>query len=788
MPNTDRTDGSSRNNYFPQNRWRPETGIQAFSSFLFRFFHHFYARQTTFRPVEKTIPMKKTFAFYCLLAFSPLCLLAQKPITLDDCFVYFRFYPESGPDFQYLKDGVHYVDADEKGLHIHDVRKQGFDSLVPLNLPPELKGYDQFEFSDDETKLLLRTKKEPVYRHSVLANYFVHDLKTGNTVPVYEGGKQQFAALSPDGNNVAFVANNNLFFKDLASGKTIRVTSDGEKNKIINGLPDWVYEEEFSPVTGEGMVAVKWSPNGSKLAFIRFDESQVPEFPLTWYKGGMYPERTSFKYPKVGEPNSTVSVHLYDVDADIMVGQIDALEADDYVPRLHWTTDNQLVVTRLNRRQDTLELLLAMTSRVISDDGKNWIPVRPLLQEVDRAYVDVHDNLVFLKNGREFIWTSEYNGFNHIYLHGLDGKMLRPLTTGNFDVTAFYGVDEKNGKFYYQTATPSPMDRQVWEGNLAGGEPRLLTPQKGTNDAAFSPSFEYYTLNRSDANTPALVTLCNRKGQAIDTFTDNTRILKAREEYGFVNKEFFSFKLADGTELNGWMLRPAILDSTKKYPVLFDNYGGPGSQTVQNQYDGYMGAWHQMLVQKGYVIVSVDNRGTGARGRDFKKCTQLQLGKYETEDQIAAARYLGTLPWVDAGRIGIWGWSFGGYLSTSCILKGNDVFKMAMAVAPVVNWKWYDSAYTERFMHTTRDNAQGYEDNSPIHFADRLRGGNYLICHGIADDNVHWQQTVEMINALIKANKQFDTYYYPNRNHGIYGQNATRHLFTKLTDFVLEKL
>jgi len=733
--------------------------------------------------------MKKTISLSAFLLCSFL-LFSQKEITLDDCFLYFKFYPESGPDFHYLKDGVHYADADEKGLHIHDVRKPDFDSLVLLNLPSEATSFDQFEFSGDESKLLLRTKTEAVYRHSVLANYFVYDLKTGEVQPVFEGAKQQFAALSPDGTNVVFVVNNNLYYKDLVTKKTTQITRDGEKNKIINGLPDWVYEEEFSPVSADGMVATKWSPDGSKIAFIRFDEREVPEFPLTWYEGGMYPRQSSFKYPKVGEPNSVVSVHLYDVDAANMVGQIDALEADDYVPRINWTVDNQLVITRLNRRQDTLELLLAMTNRIIrdADENKNWIPVRPLLQETDPAYVDIHDNLIFLKNGQQFIWTSEHSGFNHVYLHGMDGKMVRPLTSGNFDVTSFYGFDEKNGKFYYQTATPTPLDRQVWEGSLAGGEPRLLTPKSGTSEASFSPSFDFYTLKWSDANTPTVATLCNRKGEALDTFTDNARIRQIREEYGFVKKEFFKFKLADGTELNGSMLRPAVLDSTKKYPILFDIYGGPNSQMVQNQYDGYVGAWHQLLVQKGYVVVSVDNRGTGARGRDFRKMTQLQLGKLETEDQIATARYLGSLPWADAGRIGIWGWSFGGYLSTSCILKGNDVFKMAMAVAPVTNWKWYDSAYTERFMRTTKDNAKGYEDNSPVNFANRLRGGNYLICHGMADDNVHWQQTTEMINALIKANKQFETYYYPNRNHGIYGKNATRHLFTKLTDFVLEKL
>ena len=583
-----------------------------------------------------------------------------------------------------------------------------------------------------------------------------------------------------------------MYVKDLKSGQTTQITRDGAKNKIINGLPDWVYEEEFSPVDGDGMVATKWSPDGSMLAFIRFDETNVPEFPLTWYEGANYPRRSTFKYPKVGSPNSVVSVHLYDAEAGSMTGEVMGLEPDDYVPRINWTTDNQLVMSRLNRRQDTLELLLAVPARLINDpeNSKKWIPSRLLLQETDAAYVELEseNKLTFLQQGG-FLWTSERSGFQHIHQFSPSpGVTGRDATPGNFDVTAFYGVDHKNNKFYYQTATPTPLDRQVWEGDLKGGAPRLLTPKNGTNDAVFSPTFDYFTHSWQDANTPPFVTLCKRSGEVLRTLTANERVIQLRKEYGFVDKKFFQIQLADSTLLNAWMLQPARMDSTRKYPILLDNYGGPGSQTVQNQYDGYVGSWHQLLVQKGYVVVSVDNRGTGARGRDFKKCTQLQLGKFETQDQIAAARYFRAQPWVDAGRIGIWGWSFGGYLSTSCILKGNDVFKMAMAVAPVTNWKWYDSAYTERYMHTTKDNAAGYEENSPVNFASMLRGDNYLICHGTADDNVHWQQTTEMINALVKANKQFETYYYPNRNHGIYGDNATRHLFTKLTDFVLEKL
>lgn len=741
--------------------------------------------------------MTKSFSFLAAFFLAlPFGLFAQKNITLEECFTFFKFYPQNGTNFQYLKDGVRYVQADRDGvLHLLDVRNDQLDSNITLDLPEALRGFDQFEFSEDESKLLLRTETEPVYRHSVLAKYHVYDFKTNQVESISDLGKQQFVTLSPDASQVAFVLGNNLYIKDLITKKVSQITRDGAPNLIINGLPDWVYEEEFSPVDGDGMVATRWSPDGSKLAFIRFDESGVPEMPLTWYEGGLYPRRSSFKYPKVGEANSVVSVHLYDVHTQAMLGKVMGLDASDYCPRIHWTVDNQLVVTRLNRRQDTLDLLVALPDRVMYDqeDRTNWIPTRLLLQETDAAYVDVESDkkLIFLEDKKHFLWMSERSGWNHIYRYPLVQNASTqpiPLTFGRFDVTAFYGVDEKSGKFYFQAATPTPLDRQVWEGDLNGGDARLLTPPSGTHEAHFSPTFAYFTHIWSDANTPPVVAICDRNDDTLRIVTKNERVRKLRQEYGFVQKEFFEFPLPNGTFLNGWMLRPSKLDSLKKYPILFDNYGGPGSQTVLNQYDGYMGSWHQMLVQKGYVVVSVDNRGTGGRGRDFKKCTQLQLGKLETEDQIAAARYLGSQAWADPNRLGIWGWSFGGYLSTSCILKGNDVFKMAMAVAPVTNWKWYDTAYTERYMHTTQDNARGYEENSPVNFANRLHGDNYLICHGMTDDNVHWQQAVEMIDALVKANKPFETYYYPNRNHGIYGENATRHLFSKLTDFVLEKL
>jgi len=734
--------------------------------------------------------MKKSALLFCLFLFV-FDINAQKSITLDDCFTFFKFYPEYAGDFQYSPDGMHYLTSEEDGIVEYDLTSGAQTRvIVAKSALTDAGEWDEFTFNADQSKVMLRANVKPVYRHSVLADYWIYDLKTQKLTNLNEGGEIQFAAFSPSGREIAFIVHNNLYYKNLLTNEVKKITSDGAENKVRNGIPDWVYEEEFSPVTGEGMVATKWSPDGSKIAFIRFDESRIKEFTMNFYTGAMYPEQKSFKYPKVGEENSTVSVRIYDLDAQ-KTSTVMGLEADDYVPRIYWTNDNKLALYRLNRRQDTLEFLVTIPGRAMFDAEENttYLPLRPLLQEYNRAYVDIHDNLTFLKDGRHFLWTSEQNGFNHVYLRDFDSAdSTRQLISGNFDVTAFYGLDEKSGKFYYQTATPTPLDRQVWEGDLKGASPRLLTPGNGTWDAAFNPNFERYVLTHSDVNTPPQITLRQRDGLQLRSLVDNANAIKNRKEYGMVDKTFWTFKTPDGTELNGWMLKPQTLEPGKKYPVLFDVYGGPGSQTVQNQYDGYMDPWRQLLVKKGVIVVSVDNRGTGARGEAFKKCTQLQLGKYETEDQISAARYLGTLPYVDPGRIGIWGWSFGGYLSTSCILKGNTTFKMAMAVAPVTNWKWYDSAYTERYMHTTKDNAQGYEDNSPVNFADKLRGSNYLICHGVADDNVHWQQSVEMINALIKANKQFETYYYPNRNHGIYGDHATIHLFTKLTSFIENKL
>jgi len=566
-----------------------------------------------------------------------------------------------------------------------------------------------------------------------------------------------------------------MFVKDLNTGTEKAITTDGQTNSIINGTTDWVYEEEFAFVK-----AFQWSPDGKKIAYMRFDESEVREFTMTMHRDDAYPEYVTFKYPKVGEQNAIVTVHIYDITSGTTTNVALGDEWPEYyIPRISWTKDtSQLCIFYMNRHQNDLRLLLAD-----AETGRT----RVLLRETNPYYIDVDDDLTFLEDGKHFIWTSEKDGYNQIYLYTMDGEVAQKLTPDAYDVTSFYGVDEANGMVYYQAAEPSPLERQVYAVNLKGRKKTRLTSLDGWNDAQFSSTFDYFVLTHSTANSAPVYAVYDRSGAQVRLIEDNAGMADLQGEYGWSQIEFFSFTTSEGVELNGKMIQPAAMEEGKKYPVMMFVYGGPGSQTVKNQWDAFNHWWFQMLAQQGYVVVSVDNRGTGARGQEFKKMTYQQLGKFETIDQIETARYLGSLPYIDADRIGIWGWSYGGYMSSLCILKGNDVFKSAIAVAPVTNWKWYDTIYTERYMRTDDENPEGYKDNSPVYFADRLKG-NYLLIHGMADDNVHFQNAAEMANALVRHNKQFETYFYPNRNHGIFGGLTRLHLYTKMTNFITSTL
>lgn len=702
----------------------------------------------------------------------------SQKITVDDIWGKYMFYPNYVPGFNFMNDGEHYTTMDDNIIFVNSIKsnKEDRESLFEWDLMNEKYGYEGklngYTFSDDESKILLKVDSESIYRRSSVAHYYVYDVASKTVVPVLKDKKIRDVSIDPTNKKVAYVFDNNIYYLDLVTNKTVQVTTDGKMNEVINGAADWVYEEEFSITK-----AYEWNADGTALAYVRFDEKEVPEFIMTNYTNKMYPEYVKFKYPKVGENNSKVQAFIYTTGNNKTLN-VDLPNAYEYIPRLKWTKDpNELIVFSMNRHQNELYL-----NQVNATSGK----VSILLKETSKYYVDIHDNMVFLPNNKGFLWTSEKDGYNHVYHYNNDGSLNAQLTKGKYDITRFYGYDKVRNAIYYQAAKKNPMEREIYMLDLNRNKERTIADKKGTNSAQFSSTFDFYTLTHSAANQPAVYKVFTNKGKKIKTLVDNARIVKLMDIYQTSNVEFMTIPTPD-VELNSYIIKPNDFDPKKKYPVLMFVYGGPGSQTVKDSWGGQNYWWFQSLAQEGYIVVSVDNRGTGARGEEFKKQTYKELGKYEIEDQINAAKYLASKDWVDGSRIGMFGWSYGGYMSSLAITKGADVFKAAIAVAPVTNWKWYDSVYTERYMRTNKENEKGYENNSPVNFAELLKG-NYLLVHGNSDDNVHFQHAAEMANALIKHGKQFDTYFYPNRNHGIYGGGARKHLFTKMTNFIKEKL
>ena len=581
-----------------------------------------------------------------------------------------------------------------------------------------------------------------------------------------------YADFSPSGNKVAYVLNNDLYYKDFSTGKTKQITKDGQYNKIINGASDWVYEEEL-----ELSQSFQWSADGNKIAFYRFDEGEVKQWNMKMYDD-LYPSDYRFKYPKAGEDNAKVELMIYDLEEKKTI-DVKLNKKFEYLTSIQWTHDpNLLAVMSSNRHQNELHINLVNAS-----DGSSEI----IHTEKSDTYIEMPFEVHFTQDSKHFIILSEKSGYRHLYMHDIDGKLNKQLTKGKWPVTSFYGVDEKNGKVYYQAAEETPLDRDVYSIDLDGKNKKKISPRDGTNRAVFSSSYAYFINYNTTANQPNYISLHDSKGKEIRVLKDNKRLTDKLNGYNISSKEFFSFTTSEGVELNGWMIKPPDFDASKEYPAFLTIYGGPGSQTVTNSWGGFNYFWHQMLAQMGFVVVSVDNRGTGARGTAFKKITYKQLGKYETIDQIETAKYLANLNYIDGKRIGVQGWSYGGYMSSLCLLKGADYFKAAIAVAPVTNWRFYDTIYTERYMQTPQENPDGYDDNSPINHVEKLQGA-YLLVHGMADDNVHLQNTSEMITALVEADKQFDLFVYPNKNHGIYGGNTRYHLYKKMTDFLVENL
>jgi len=728
--------------------------------------------------------MKKILLLILFFGWIIQPLYAQKKELTFNQVVDGTFYPQGIRDINWMRDGQYYTtlvrtDHDIQ-IRRYNIVTGNYKVLVASsqlfvsgrNKPVIIQGY---QFSSDEKKILIKTDVERIWRHSTREHYFIYNLETGKIQHLTQSKeKKQYAKFSPSGDKVAYVQDNNLYLINLDTGEKKEITSDGEVNHIINGATDWVYEEEFGFAR-----AWYWSPDGSKIAFYRFDESRVKEFFYTKW-GDLYPKLTRFKYPKAGQKNSIVKIGVYDLDSGKTTWMDVGSENDQYIPRINWTKkSNTLAIRRMDRLQNRQDLLLANTNT-----GETHI----IKTENSDAWIDVNDDLKFLDNGKQFIYTSEESGYNHIYLYNMDGSLVRQITKGDWEVTNYLGYNEKTGKIYYVSTEASPLQRQLYSINIDGTHKQKLSQKPGWNSINMSRDYKYYIETYSGPGNPQVYTLHKGNGKKVRVLEDNAHLDSLLAGYKMPSKEYFKIKLPQAT-LNAYMMKPYDFDPSKKYPVLFYVYGGPGSQRVQKKFSsGQQAMWHRYLTQEGYIVVCVDNRGTGGRGRDFEKQVYKKLGQYEVEDQIDAAKYLiKNYDFIDKDRLGIWGWSYGGYMSTLVLEKGNDVFSTAIAVSPVTNWRFYDTIYTERFMQTPQMNPEGYKKGSPLTYADQIKG-HYLLVHGTGDDNVHFQNSVALVNKLIKANVQFQTMYYPNRNHGIYGGNTRRHLFKLLNDFILQNL
>ncbi|MBN2660504.1 MAG: S9 family peptidase [Tannerellaceae bacterium] len=679
-------------------------------------------------------------------------------------------------DMRSLPDGEHYTAMNgDRNMIIKYSYRTGHpvDTLFNAKTAREctFKDFEGYQISSTGHRILVWRDSESIYRRSSKAVVYDYDVRRNFVKPLTEStSKQMIPTFSPDGRMCAYVRDNNIWIKKFDFDTETQVTKDGEINKVLNGITDWVYEEEFS-VTN----LMAWSPDNEYLAFVKTNETEVPTYSMQKFDN-LYPDFYTYKYPKAGQKNSKITLHSYSVASkDIKELKLPVNE-ETYIPRIVFTTNaDQLAVMTLNRTQNVFNMYYA--------NPKSGV-FRLVLREENKSYVDSEYLTSIRFSASGFTYLSEQNGYAHIYLYSPTGVMQRQVTKGNWDVTRLIGIDEVTKTVYYESAEESPLRRAVYKIDAKGVKTRL-TKQAGTNSAEFSANFAYYVNKYSNANTPMQITVYEaKKGTALRVLQDNNALKKKLAEYGYTKKEFFTVQTASGYELNAWMVKPVNFDENKKYPVLMVQYSGPASQEVT---DSYGFDWEHYLASKGIMVVSVDGRGTGARGEAFRKCTYMKMGLLESQDQVEAAQALGKLSYVDANRIAIWGWSFGGYCTLMSMSTGNGTFKAGIAVAPPTDWKYYDSIYTERFMRTPNENFEGYAATSPIKLADKLQG-KLLLIHGSADDNVHFQNSMEYAEALVQANKQFDMQVYKDRNHSIYGGNTRFHLYTKMSDFLFNNL
>ena len=710
--------------------------------------------------------------------------LAQyTPITLEDIWQKGKYFGTSAEAMRFAKDDNYcYVlepiaDSDTLGIFKIAVRNAS-RVLIATSFQWQYEGQmllvEDFQFSPNEKMILLQTATEPIYRRSSKANYYIFDLTTKKIIPLSLYGKQSNPAFSPDGSMVGFTRDNNLFYFNINTQKETAITTDGVKNAIINGSTDWVYEEEF-----EFAQAYFWSPDSKRMVYYKFDETLVPQYAMQTWGGALYPAFNQYKYPKAGEKNAKVSLAVYSI-AQKNSKEINLPnDTNFYIPRVKWTNDVDVIaITKLNRLQNHLEIFHVRLGNAT---------LAKVYEEKNETYIEIHDHLTYLQNNAGFIVSSESSGYRHLYHYSFEGKLVQQITSGDWEIDNFFGINEKTQTLFYTSTEAGETERQLYAVALSGKSKKQLTTDKGMHEIAMSPNFQFYSDQFSTLTQPANTLLYDINGKKIMEQNNNDELVKTIATTQICKSYFFKFKNDGGTSLNAFMIEPNIPNAGSKFPVLIYVYGGPGSQEVKNEWMGPNYAWFQLLAQMGYGIMCVDGRGTGGRGAAFKKSTQNNLGKLEIEDVMAAAKYLGTLPKVDKNRIGIFGWSFGGYMASLAMTVGAEYFKMGIAVAPVVSWRFYDTIYTERFLGLPQDNAQGYDANSPITYAAKLKGA-YLLVHGTADDNVHLQNSIEMERALIKAGKQFTSFHYPDKNHGIYGGNTRLHLYQMMTNFIKNNL
>ena len=729
--------------------------------------------------IWKFTTMKQLFSLILILL-SINTIIASPDLNLNDI-INGEYYQKSYPLLHSSEEGSTYISANKNNTCILRYSyKTGnvVDTLFDVSKAKgvDFKRFDGYEMSNDEKRILIYTDKESIYRRSFNAKYYTLEIRRNLVKPLSEG-KQQAATFSPNGRMVAFVKDNNIYLKKLDYDTESAITTDGKKNSIINGVPDWVYEEEFSMNK-----AMCWSPDNNVLAFIRFNETDVKEYPMQMFNGlypslkenELYPGTFSYKYPVSGEKNSDVSVLTFDINSKKTQKINVEVNKEDYIPRVVFTQDpTKLAIMSFNRHQSEFKLHIANPLSGVS---------KTILKDNNNAYVNSENMDLITFYPEFFTFVSEKSGYRHLYQYSLSGSLIKQLTKGDWDLTDYYGYDSKTKSFYIQGAKKSPLQREVYKIDNKGTLLPVFT-EDGTNSANFSSDFNYIQHYYSSVNSPLMITVNDSKGKILRVLEDNKDLKSKLSSINIPNKEFFKFENNNGDVLNGFLIKPLKFDGNKKYPVVMVQYSGPGSQQVL---DKWSFDWTRYLASQGYVIACIDGRGTGARGADFERTTYMNLGLKESEDQISAANYLSSLSYINPNNIAIWGWSFGGY-NTLMSMTGSNIFKAGIAVAPVTDWKFYDSIYTERYMRTPKENNEGYTKTSALNRAKNLKG-NLLIITGSADDNVHPQNTYEFTEILVQNNIDFEMHVYTNRNHFINGGNTSIHLYNKMVNFLNKNL